>query len=150
MSTGPFTLFDTTLAGLLSGAFGNLAVGPVSAVLLTDAYSPDLVADASLADVSIFEVSGGDYAPLSISSPAIVPVAGGAAFSSGDADWGDPVTMPEAKYLVLVKGNAGSLDPGDPLIGFVDLDESGDGVASVNGRFRISTPVGGWFDLTRE
>lgn len=59
----------------------------------------------------------------------------------GDISFGASVTI-SAKYLVLVKGTAGSLTAGSVLVGYCDLDTSGGSVSSTASQFAVNTPNG--------
>lgn len=149
MITGPLNLYDKSLVALLDGSRKLLDEAKLTAMLLNATYVPDLSAHATLADVSAFEVAGWDYTRRSVTGGAIQASTGAAAFTSDAISWGDPVTLPPAKYLVMAYGALGTLAPDSPLLGVMDLNESAPSVEAVRSSFRVTPPTSGWFALSR-
>ena len=151
MAVGTFQIYSEALEGLFLSTMGSLQSGPVTAVLLGAGYSPNLETHDTWSDVSTFEITGTDYAPVAVSGLSVTDKVGGAGFTSSDVTFTTTGSISDAKYFLLVMGNAASLSAGDRLVGLVDLDTSSASatVSSVNGEFTVQTPAGGWFDITR-
>ncbi|WP_286828751.1 MULTISPECIES: hypothetical protein [Kordiimonas] len=149
MITGPLQLYDQSLVALLDGSRKLLDEAKLTALLLNATYVPDLSAHATLADVSGFEIAGGDYHRRSVTGGAIQAATGVAAFTSDAISWGDPVTLPPAKYLAICYGALGTLAPESPLLGVMDLAGSAPSVEAVRSSFRVTPPASGWFTLSR-
>ena len=134
----------------------DLDAVPVSALLLNTNYGPQLETHGTFADLNVAttEISGGDYARITVrnTGPArLEPVTGGAAFKTDDVTFTSSGTISDAKFMVLVAGTPGALMSSDPLIGFVDLDESGAAatISATNSEFVVQAPTAGWFSITR-
>lgn len=153
MAVGSFTLYYEAIEGMASGTLGNLGSGPIAAVLLGAAYTPDLEAHATWADVSGDELVGGDYAqvPVALGAKPLDGFPGGVRFTTNSVSFVNPGTITDAKYFALVMGTATSLAATDRLIGFVDLDDSSTSatVSSLNAEFSVQTPASGWFEISR-
>jgi len=140
MSAGNFTLYDNAKLLLLNGGL-NMASDAIAAVLLTSAYTSS-AAHATWADVSADEVAGGgDYTQKAVSGQAVSETSGTVTADTADISFGSAVTI-TAKYLVLVKGTAGSITSTDKLIGYCDLNAGGGSVSSTAGAFSVNTPNG--------
>ena len=118
--------------------------------LLDENYSRD-AADTDWGDVSADEVDTGsfpDYAQIACTGRSVVYTGGAAQLHSDRADFGEDVTI-DAKWLVCVKGSAGSLAAGAKIIFVVDLDNtSGSAVYSIsNGDFAVRSHANGWIDI---
>ena len=148
MSVGTFELFDETLEAMVTGT--GLDGATVAAVLTGASYTPDVTTHATFADITD-ELSGGDYAQVSVTGAAITDETDGIAFTTDDISFGSSVTISDAKYLVLVVGSAGSLNASDKVIGVQDLDTTSDTdtVSSISGEFTVQTPASGWFTISR-
>jgi|GEM_PF-3866433 len=149
IATGPLQLYDRSLVGLLDGSRKLLDEASLTALLLSSNYVPDLAVHRVLADVSAFEVSGGDYRRRSVTGGTILASTGAAAFSTDAISWGDPVTLPPVKYLAICYGALGTLAPDSQLLGVMNLAGDAPSVEAVRSSFSVSSPLGGWFSLTR-
>lgn len=150
MAVGNFLVMDEALEAMANSALGDLDGLAVTAVLVGSSYTPDMATHATYAHVSGDEISGNNYAQVALTGASLQDIAGGVRFDSNDISWGNPVTIPAAKYLVLVVGTAGSLAAGDKIIGIQDLNTAGGTVHSINAEFTIHAPTSGWFDLKRQ
>lgn len=140
MSAGNFTLYNNAKLLLFNGGL-NMAGDTITAALLTSSYTPS-AAHSTWADVSATEVAaGGDYAQQALSGESVSGASGTVTVDSGDISFGTNVTI-TAKYLVLVKGTAGSLTAASELIGYCDLNTGGGSVSSTAGGFAVNTPNG--------
>lgn len=149
MITGPLQLYDKSLVALLDGSRKLLDEAKLTALLLKTSYVPDLTVHSTLADISAFEVSGDDYQRRSVTGGAIQASPGAAAFTSDTISWGDPVTLPPAKYLAICYGALGTLALDSPLLGVMDLAQGAPSIEAVRSSFRVTPPATGWFTLSR-
>jgi len=145
MLTGSLTLYDSALNALVAGSLPSLQSSPVSAVLLAPAYVPDTVAHARFADMSTHEVKSATEFRLQMTGVSVTV----ATFYSDDLVFGDPITLGPARYLALVLGFSAVLNADSPLLGYCDLVPGGGALEAQRGRFAVTAPAGGWFQLTR-
>jgi hypothetical protein len=141
MSAGNFTLYDNAKLLLLNGGL-NMASDTLAAVLLTSDYTPS-AAHSTWADVSADECADADYAEKAVSGESVTAASGTVTVDTDDISFGSNVTI-TAKYLVLVKGTAGSLATDAVLVGYCDLNtaDPGDSVSSTAAGFAVNTPNG--------
>lgn len=150
MAMGTMDVYDATLEAAFKGTLGDLTSIGVAAALLGSGHTVDLDTHATWSDVSADELStAGDYDSVALSGKAVTQITGGIKFDSNDITYGDPVTIEDAKYLVLVAGTAGSLGASDKLIAIADLRSEGGTKGSDNSEFSIQAPAAGWFTVTR-
>ena len=138
MASGPFTLYESGHLGFWNGSI-EFESGTVSAVLLSDAYTPS-ASHSTYADVSGSEIADADYSPQGVTGKTVT-YAGGVKVDSDDIQFGTEVSI-TAKYLVLVQQSGGSLASSDSLIGYVDLNTSGN-LSSTNSVFSVSPSESG-------
>lgn len=143
MPVGNFRMYDEAIEAMFRSELGNLATMDVTCILLASAHTPDMANHDTYSDVSANEVSGDDYAQLALSGKTLVDVTNGVRWTAGNMSWGNPVTIPHAKYAVLVAGTAGALNPTDKLIAIVDLDTGGGTIHSSNAEYTIGIPANG-------
>lgn len=148
MPTGQFLLFDAAVRELLLCDSASLESADLTACLLTNGYVPDLAGHEEFGDVSAYEASGLDYRQARVKGSAIVDATGGAAFTSDAISFGNPVSIPFVKYLLLVRGLPGALRSSSRLVGVLDLNTGGI-VEALRDEFTITPSVGGWFQVTR-
>jgi hypothetical protein len=149
MSVGPFQVFDETIEAMGKGTLGDLTSTSLSAVLLSNAYTANLATHAAFADISAHQITGGTYAPIAVTGAIYNDITGGFNFDTNDISWGLNATIPDCRYLAIVAGSNGSLQPTDLVVGFQDLITGGGSVSATNGEFTVQAPVGGWFEVTR-
>ncbi|NVJ71384.1 MAG: hypothetical protein HWE08_13565 [Alphaproteobacteria bacterium] len=149
MIAGPLQLYDSAVLSLVDGSRKPLSQEPLTALLLKPTYVPDLAAHTQLTDVEALEANTGDYRRLALTGPIIRAMAGGASFSSDPISWGNPVSLPPVKYLLLAYGAPGTLSGSSSLLGVLDLAENAPAVEAVRSSFTVTPPAGGWFILSR-
>lgn len=151
MAVGTFKLYTPVLGAMLDGTLGDITAGPVAAVLLSNAYVPQLESDASWGTVKAHELPLGDYQQQALTGLTQLNNTGKTALDSADIQFTANGTITGAKYCVLAQGAAGALGDSDALLGYIDLDDSGASttVSATNGEFTVQAPVGGWFELAR-
>lgn len=141
MSVGNFTLYGSAKLALLNGGL-DLATNAIACALLGSGYTPSAAHD-TWSDVSANEIADAGYAEKVLSGQTVSGSSGTVTVDSGDISFGAAVTL-TAKYIVFVKGTAGSLVAGNTLVGYCDLNTaSGTAtVSSTNGTFAVNTPSG--------
>lgn len=149
MAAGTFDVYSTAMQGFLNGDVTNLDAVAVTAILLDNTYTPDLDTHDTYSDVSAFELVGGDYVQIAVTTKAVNLVTGDVQFDSDPVTFANPGTITAAKYMVFVQGTAGALNPTDRLIAVEDLDSGGGTVSSTSGVFRVTPPASGWFTVSR-
>jgi hypothetical protein len=145
MPSGSLLVYDAALDALLKGTLPPFVSSPISAVLLSPSYVPNLAAHANFSDISASELSSSDTARLQLTGANVVA----AAFRSDTLIFGDPVTLGPVRYMAFVLGLPKSLQPSSPLLGVADLSPTGGALEAQRGRFEVSVPPGGWFSLAR-
>ena len=148
MAAGPLLVYNKALNGLLDGSMPPLTNSPLSAVLLSPSHGVDLAAHETLADITVDEITNADYAPVEVTGERVEVGVAGPCFHSDAINFGDPVTLGPARYLVLVRGVPGGLQADSPLLGIADLT-SGGAVEAQRSKFTVSPPAEGWFSLVR-
>lgn len=136
-------VYDNGFLGLLDGDI-DWVTGPVTAVLLSSAYTPNISTHSTYADLTN-EITDPDYAPVAIGSRAINLDGANVDYDGGNAEFGDPVTI-TARYMVFVAGTAGALAGTDRLISLHDIESD---ASSTNAVWRITAPAAGWFSVSR-
>ncbi|MBL4791006.1 MAG: hypothetical protein JKY60_18815 [Kordiimonadaceae bacterium] len=145
MITGSLNLYDSALAGLLSGRCSSLANTSVTAVLLSPGYAPDFAAHSSFADIVQAELKGAAALRHLLTGTRI----NGAAFLSDSLLFGDPVTVGPVRYVAMVMGTPKGLGTESALLGFLDVAPEGAALEAQRARFEIIAPAEGWFRLSR-
>lgn len=150
MAMGAMNLYDAALEAIFEGGVGSLESVGIAATLLGSGHTVDLDTHDTWSDVSGDELStAGDYDSVALTTKAVAQITDGISFDSDNIAFGDPVTIEDAKYLVLVIGTAGSLSGTDKLLGIADLRSEGGTVGAVGSEFTVQAPAGGWFTVTR-
>lgn len=150
MAMGAMNVYDAALVALLEGGVGNLESVDIAAALLDSGHTVDLDTHDTWSDVSGDEIStAGDYDSVALSTKAVDEITGGVKFSTANVSFGDPVTIPDHKYLVFVLGTAGSLTGTDKLLAIADVRSEG-GTNHTNSSELVYQPnANGWFTITR-
>lgn len=148
MAIGTFTLYNNGKELLLTDNAGqiNWATDNISAALLSAAYTPSAT-HSTWADVKANHVTGTNYAPVALTNKTSARSGATILWDCDDINFGSAVTV-TAKYLVIVKGTAGSLADSDAVLGYVDLDNATTSatVSSTNSVFQCNT-TNGLFDV---
>ncbi|MBL4837965.1 MAG: hypothetical protein JKY34_10350 [Kordiimonadaceae bacterium] len=148
MAAGPLLVYNRALNGLFDGSLPSLTTTPLSAVLLSPSHGVDLAAHETLADITADEIENPDYAPAEVTGERVEVDASGPCFHSDTINFGDPVTLGPARYVVLVCGAPGGLEANSLLLGIAELT-SGGAVEAQRSKFTVSPPAEGWFRLAR-
>ena len=139
MAVGPFQFYAEFLRSL-----GNKEVDLDSdtfiGVLIASTYTPSLSGHASITNISSHELSGGDYARVTLTSVTKTLTSTTMKWSSDTVNFGNPVTL-SARYFAIFDDTHAS----DRLVGIMDLNVGGPEVASTTGPFSVSPdPTLGW------
>ncbi len=141
MAAGNFTLYNDGKLNVLNGVI-DLDADTIVAVLLANAYTPAATHD-TYSDISGNVISDGDYSPQVLASKTVTQASGTVTFDAADVSYGSNVNI-TARYIALVKRNGGSLAGTDELIGYMDLETTGE-VSSTNGSFDVAWNASGIF-----
>lgn len=129
MPLSPFTLQDSGLAAILNGTI-DLDTSALYAVLLVGAHTPTQ-AKALYSDISANEIADAGYVRQALSGAAISSSGKQRFFTSNPVNFGSAVTL-TGKYMYILKGTAGSPVSGDPILGWVDLNEVGGDITAIS------------------
>jgi hypothetical protein len=150
MSVAAFQFYDNAFLKVFNGDI-DWENDDITAVLVEDTYTPLAsshtefgdIDEAALATVS---AGSGDY-KITLTTPEVTLSDSGdeVEYSSAKVLFGSDVTI-SARYLVLVKGSAGSLGSSDLLIGWVDF---GTTLTSSNAEFSYTPADTGWFKIQK-
>lgn len=125
----------------------------MSAHLLVPTFVPDTALSATVATVVDFELASSDYQPQSITGQSVFGAGDVWSFTSDPILFGDPVTLPPFRYLVLARGHVNAAASAKPLLACLDLglDLGASGTARevVKGAFVIRPDAAGWFSITQ-
>lgn len=141
MAAGSFTLYGAAIEGIARGLV-DLDGHSFKAALCASGYTPNVATHAALADLTN-ELSGGDYARVTLTGVSVARSGTTVKFTSDPVDFGDDVTL-TAKYLVLYDDTHAS----DALLGYVDLNTGGGSASSTDGPFEVAPDAAdGWFTM---
>lgn len=141
MAAGDFTLFGAAIENIAKGLI-DLDGHTFVAGLAASGYSPDASTHDELADITN-ELSGGDYARVTLTGVAVSRSGTTVKFTSDPVDFGAAVTL-TAKYLFIFSDTSS----GDKLLGYVDLNTGGGSASSSSGPFEVSPDdTDGWFTM---
>ncbi len=148
MLVGPMTIFEQTLKNMLGGfAPGYISQG-LSAHLMTQAFTPLAATQNSFADIASAEVTGQDYAAKSLTGESLSLNAATIALVSDPIIFGEPITLPLFRYLVLATGLPGAAAGTKHLVAYADLVVGGGAREVVRGSLTFNHDEGGWFSFT--
>ena len=145
MLAGALTLVDSMLNGLLRGTVPPLDTSPLTALLLAPGYVPNTAKHSVFTDIEAFELKANDAVRLLLTGTSVA----GGAFRSDDLIFGDPISIGPVRYLAFLAGNPGALAPSSMLIGVADLSPTGGALEAQRGKFAVTAPSAGWFNLAR-
>lgn len=157
MSVGLVQLYNGALEYLFSDAgyqWDESAGNKFAFCLAESTYTP-LDTHSTLNNVGLSNlITAGDGAPIAVANRALVESAGTIQFNSDDADFGDPVTVPEVLYLLCTAGDYSggyTLTTSDRLIFWCQLDELGIPVSTYQNEFVVYAPPNGtWFRVNAQ
>lgn len=149
MSSASMKLYEQSLVGLFLGALKGYGASDLSAHILGPSYVPDLSAHATLDQVAVHEVAAADYAPQAVSGVTVTPVAGTVIISADPIVFGDPVTIPPFRYLLLAYGLPTVEAARKSLVGYADLSPNGGAREAVDGAVVMTFGSNGWISLTQ-
>lgn len=147
MAAGNVIPYTIGLQGINRGLI-DLDTDTIVCVLLTSSYTPNRTAHDTWSDVSANEISGTGYTAggVELANKAVTHSTGTVTFDADDVSWSSATFT--AKYAVLVKRAAGSLDPGDLLLAYVDLDTGGGSVSVTASTFTVAWNATGILTVT--
>lgn len=145
MGVGAFTLYNSAKKDVVDGTI-DVDTDTIKAILVTTAYTPAATHD-TYSDVSANECADGDYAAQTLANAAVTESGGTVTVDADDVSYGAAVSI-AARYIILVKQAGGSLVAGDKLLGYMDLDDTGNNVRSTSSAFVVRWNSSGLFTLT--
>lgn len=149
MTTGEMTLFRSAAKGILCGTLPSLIAADLTAHVLKASASPDVSSHQTLADLSAHEVLSGGVGPRAITGVQVLDGTGEDLIVKTDPIiFGDPVTTPPFRYLVLAYGLPAQAPSAKALLAYSDLSTEGDALEVVRGALEFNTDANGWVRLT--
>lgn len=130
MAAGSWTFYNDGKLRLQNNAY-NFVSDTIKCILATSSYTPDAEAHSVLADITN-EVSGGNYARITLASKSITRSGGTVTVTSANIQQASNSTI-TAKYAILYDDTHAS----DGLIAYVDLNTGGGSVSSTASSFDI-------------
>ena len=155
MAAGTWQFYDQsprTLAG------GDVDSAVIKFALVGAGYTPNQDTNATWADVSANEITGGGTTGYTaggqaLSSIVFTEITKGYKFSSATVEWtAGADTLPTFKYVVAyIVAAAGAWNgQTNPLLGFFEGEAGGTvPLTTATNKVTINCPAGGWFDTTR-
>ena len=128
MALSPMTVQDSGLQAVMT-ALIDLDTSPLYAVLLVGAHVPTQI-KALYSDISANEIVDAGYVRQALSGAAITASGKQRYFTSNPINFGANVTL-TAKYLYILKGTSTAPAIGDPILGWVDLNEVGGNITAI-------------------
>lgn len=149
MTTGEMTLFRSAAKGILCGTLPGLNNADLTAHVLKASASPDASTHQTLADLGMHEVLGGGVGPRAITGVQVLDGVGEEFLLKTDPIiFGDPVTTPPFRYLVLAYGLPAEASNAKALLAYSDLSTEGGAVEVVRGALEFNSDASGWIRLT--
>jgi hypothetical protein len=151
MAVGAVTKYThlwDVLLGEANRQWDDATTGNIMFGLVTNGYTPS-AAHTTAGDLSTNIITTGDGVPVNAASTAVNVSAGYTWITSGDAVFGDPVSI-TAKYLVCMQPVvAGTYASTAKLLWYVDLDDTSGStsITSTASEFTVHTPTNGWIRL---
>lgn len=139
MATGNWTLYNDAKERIAKAEI-DLNGDTFKAVLLTSSYTP-AGTHSVLADLTN-EVTGGNYARVTLTTVTVSETSGTVTFDSDDIDFGSNTTI-TAKYCVIYDDTHAS----DALLCYIDLNSGGGSVSSSAGTFKVTINASGIFTM---
>lgn len=149
MTVGNLVIYDNALTGIFNGTLPALPAASLSAHLLSAGYAPDTVLHSSFNDVAAFEVQGHGFEAKSLTGVHVVTGAGQVSVHSDPIIFGDPISVPPFRYLLIAYGLPGAAADNKALFGFADLSTGGGALETVRGSLHFSHGDGGWFGVSQ-
>ena len=139
------TLYNNGLLRHVNGTY-NWASNDITAVLLTDSYTPN-AAHNTFADISSSEVTDEDYSRQALASKTISLVGAEVFADSAQVSFGAEVSI-SAKYVAFVAGTPEGISSASTLLGYADLNSGGGELSSTNSIFRLTPDPDGWYKFS--
>lgn len=128
MALSPMTIQDSGLQAILNAGI-DLDTNPLYAVLLVGAHTPTQ-AKALYSDISANEIVDAGYVRQALTGAAIAASGKQRYFTSNPVSFGSNVTL-TAKYMYILRGTAAAPVAGDPILGWIDLNEVGGNITAI-------------------
>lgn len=150
MLVQPMLCYSGFLKALLEGSMPPLVSGDVSAHIFEVSYEPDLSGYAYMDGIKTHEIACSDYSPQQVTgrrvTPSVLPATGWI-FASDTISFGDPITLPIFRYLVLASGLPRQDYATKRLVAFADL--APDGAREViNSKLEFLPGTDGWLAIS--
>lgn len=141
-------IYTKTLRSILLGAIASPGESTISAHLMAPSFVTDHINDQTFADVIEHELSAAGYVPRIVTGVQIQTSGTTCLFTSDPIVFGDPVTVPPFRYLVIAYGAPASAPHKKQLLTAHDLAPGGGALESTNAALKISPPALGWFNIS--
>ncbi len=148
MTPGEIMLFRSAAKGILCGTLPSLSNTDLTAHMLKASASPDISSHQTLADLGAHEVLSGGVGPKAVTGLQVLDGVGEELILKTDPIiFGDPVTTPPFRYLVLAYGLPAQAPNTKALLAYADLSTEGGALEVVRGALEFNTDAGGWIRL---
>ncbi|WP_262694477.1 hypothetical protein [Kordiimonas aquimaris] len=141
-------VYQQAMRAVLLGALPGFGGAGLSAHLMTPAFVPDQIGQETFADIASHEITGFDYSPRPVNGIAVIADNGSWSLATDAIIFGDPVTVPPFRFLVMAYGSVAAPASSKQLLICVDLNPSGNALEAINGVLKIETPPAGWLTIT--
>ncbi len=149
MLVGKMTIFEKTLNNILDGTMQGYISQGLSAHLMVSTFVPLVETQYTFVDISSAEVTGQDYLAKSMTGIAVTVSNGNIAISSDPIVFGNPITLPLFRYLVLASGLPGASAATKKLVAYADLATGGGAREVVRGALVFNHGADGWFAFSQ-
>lgn len=148
MLIGEMITFEHTLREVLAGVMPGYINSGLSAHLMSHGDAPDVSVQQSLADIAGSEITGQDYGAVSLTGLSVDVGDGKVSIKSDAILFGDPITMPPFRYLLLASGLPGAAASSKKLVAYCDLATNGGVREVIRGSLVFSHGVDGWLSFS--
>lgn len=147
MAAGAFTLYESAIRDFFNGT-RDWDTDTHYMILVDSTYTPNIATHTSYSDVSAHENTDPDYVRQDVASATVTIVGGEIINDAADVDFGTNLTITTRYAVILVGDEAGPL-AGDPLVGYMLLDNTPADLAISGTGLIIQWPSTGVFKVTQ-
>ena len=143
-------LYEKTMQSVLSGLLPEPAACSLSAHLMVPAFIPNQTTQETFADIAAHEMSWRDYSARAVTGAAIMVNNGVWSLTSDPIIFGDPVTVPPFRFMVMAYGAPAAPPATKQLLLCADLVSGGGALEATRGALKIEPPTAGWFAISTQ
>lgn len=140
-------VYQQAMRAVLSGALPGFGGVGLSAHLMKPAFVPDQIGQETFADIIAYEITGSDYSPRSVNGIAVTAESGSWSLETDTIIFGDPVTVPPFRFLVMAYGPVAAPSSSKQLLLCTDLAPSGGALEASDGALKVEMPSTGWLTI---